>query len=135
MEQGKTISSEERLAQLGVRLVVLHGSRARGTARDDSDYDVGVLTVEGEGFRSVRHHGELLELLGALLSVSTDRVDVAYLDHANPLLLKRVADHGRLLFGDERDFQALKLKAFHRFVDYQPYFALERTLNTTAYAH
>jgi len=132
MEQAMT-SVEQRVAQCGVRLCVLHGSRTQGTARHDSDYDVAVLTTPGEGFRSVESHSNVLELASELLRVSQDRIDIAYLDHANPLLLKQVADHGKLLCGTEQDFLALKLKAFHRYVDYQPCFALERALNREAF--
>jgi len=120
---------------LGVRLVALHGSRARGTARADSDYDVAVLTERDRTLNDLAQYTCVREAVRHALRLSdVQELDLADLNRANPLLLRQVAERGQLLFGNEQDFVALKLRAFHRYVDYQQYFALERALNHAAYA-
>lgn len=135
MDSNTKKQAERDLAALGVRLVVLYGSRATGTAREDSDFDVAVLTESRPEESFLSQYGSTLEVLSCLLGVPEEGIDMAELRHANPLLLKQVTEKGRLLYGTEGDFLALKLKGFHRYVDYAPYFALERRVNRTAYVH
>lgn len=126
--------AERELAALGVRLVVLYGSRVNGTARDDSDYDVAVLFGTDSHDSYIERYSKTLEVVARLAGASEDEIDLTELRRANPLLLKQVTDNGRVLYGSEKDFLALKLKAFHKYIDYAPYFRLEREVNRTAYA-
>ena len=73
----------------GVRLAVLFGSAARGTAADRSDLDIGV------SFEGGVHPGPVLEV--ELSRVSRRRVDLIVLDEAPPLLRFEIARDGRLL--------------------------------------
>jgi predicted nucleotidyltransferase len=76
------------LAAAGARLVVLFGSRARGTHRPDSDFDLGVVGISG------------LELLGhaaRLGAAAGVRVDLVDLGKASTLLAYAVAREGRCL--------------------------------------
>lgn len=53
-------------------------------------------------------------------------VDLAILNRADPLLLKRVMETGRLLAGPTRAFHEFRMDAFRRYQDHRPYLALER---------
>lgn len=68
----------------GLRLLVLHGSRARGQGRADSDIDVAFLGAV-----------DLLMVTGRLVArLGTDAVDLVDLSRASGLLRLRVAQEG-----------------------------------------
>lgn len=80
------------LERLGVELVLLFGSQARGTARPPSDVDVGVLFAGGVDADFGRRE-DVRRALGA-----DDEVDIAILNEAAPLLLREVAIDGQVLY-------------------------------------
>lgn len=72
-------------AGAGIRLAVLHGSRARGDGAPDADWDVGVLGTDLD----------LAALTAALTAVlHTDAVDVVDLARTSALLRYRAARDG-----------------------------------------
>lgn len=76
-------------AAVGLRLIVLHGSRARGDDGPHSDWD---LAVQGDSAP------DLLLLAATLASaLGTDRVDVVDLARASALLRYRAARDGVVL--------------------------------------
>ncbi len=88
---GAVIADEQRVADLlrcaGARFALVHGSRARGSGRPDSDLDVGAWW-------------------GARPPVSWEvdlptGVDLVVLDTAPLWLSGRIAQEGRLLFDDD----------------------------------
>ena len=79
----------------GVKLVYLFGSRAKTTAREDSDYDFAVLFG---GKTTVKDEVELMLNLADALNVSVDRVDVVVLDKADQELVYRVLKEGKLVY-------------------------------------
>jgi hypothetical protein len=62
---------------------------------------------------------ELQELFPA------QEVDLAVLNHADPLFLKQVLERCRLLAGSSRRFAELKIYGFKRYQDHRRYLALE----------
>lgn len=92
----------DHFSSLGDDLLVavyLYGSFARGTAREDSDVDVGLLfrdppaaSISGP---AARIEGELEDLLGR-------RVQAVVLNRAPPDLVHRVLRDGELLFEADR---------------------------------
>jgi predicted nucleotidyltransferase len=71
-----------------VRLLVLHGSRARGEAGDTADWDLGVLADDVD----------LADLLASVTGLlGTDAVDVVDLRTASALLRYRAARDGVVL--------------------------------------
>ena len=85
----------------GLTLLVVFGSRARGEASADSDWDLGFL---GE---AELDHGLLMEVVTR--AVGTDRVDLVDLSRATALLRFRAARDGVPVFEH----------APGRFIDYQ----------------
>ncbi len=89
---------ENRLREVcqeyGIELVVLFGSRAKGQAREGSDYDVGVLRQEG--MVSVEDFLNLAYRLGQVLDMGD--VDLVDLRRASPLLKYEAMRSGKVLY-------------------------------------
>jgi predicted nucleotidyltransferase len=108
-------------ARYGVQLVLQHGSTVTGAAHPGSDRDLAVL------FAGEPDVDNELRLLAELQALSPDReVDVVVLNHADPLLLKRVTERSTLLFGTVAHLRELKLRAFKRYQDHRRFLAMER---------
>lgn len=89
-----------------MRLVVLFGSRAKGTARPSSDVDLGFISNE-----------DWLDLTNECVRLlRTDRVDVVDLARASPLLAMAVTRYGRPLHEGEpaawASFSSLSLRRY-----------------------
>jgi predicted nucleotidyltransferase len=97
-----------------VQLAVLFGSRARGTARPSSDYDIGILPRDA----NISLRAEL-ELSAALSIIAEGEVDLVRLDTDDPLLGREVAVHGICLFEAEPGvFAAYRALAASRWIDF-----------------
>lgn len=95
MAEGLTVPPLERLSTMAsatpnLDALVLYGSRARGSARPDSDWDFGYLSGG-----PVDHAALLVALIEVL---GTDRVDLVDLRRASGLLHFRAAVEGQRLF-------------------------------------
>lgn len=98
----------------GLSLLVLHGSRARGHARADSDWDFAHI-----GDAGVFDADALLAALAEALRA--DRVDLADLSRAGALLRFRVASDAVVIFEREpATFQQFWLDAVHTWCDLAP---------------
>ncbi len=97
----------------GLRLVVLHGSRARGDGAPDADWDFGVLTDGRVDLTALT--ASLTGLLG------TDAVDVVDLERTSALLRFRAARDGiALLERPAGAFLAFRLDAVGYWCDAGP---------------
>lgn len=74
----------------GLRLLLLFGSRTRGAAHDQSDWDLGYLAAAHMDPVTLR--ARVAEVLG------TDRLDLVDLERASGLLRYRTARDGQLVF-------------------------------------
>jgi predicted nucleotidyltransferase len=97
----------------GLELLVLFGSRARGEARQGSDWDFGYLADE---------RFDLLDLLPPLVTaLGTDRIDLVDLTRAGALLRFRAARDGRPVFEARPGrFQEFQLEAADFWCDVEP---------------
>lgn len=106
----------------GITLVLQFGSSVTGHTHVRSDIDLAV-QIPGAPL-SFRDHAELSHDLQALFP---DReVDVAFVDRADPLFLKKITEACRLLYGDPKVLQRLGIYAFKRYQDHRRYLDLER---------
>lgn len=104
---------EAALRRIGVELLVVFGSAARGRRGPMSDVDVGVLfrTTPGDDFWG--------RLDGVYAAVEADGpVDVVVLNTADPLLLNEVARDGKPLFeARPGGFEEFRIYAVKRYFD------------------
>jgi predicted nucleotidyltransferase len=106
----------------GIVLVLKFGSSVTGRMHPKSDVDLAVLLDRST--ITLQEHAELLQ---SLQSLFPDReLDLALINHADPLFLKKITDNCELLLGPPERLQALKLYAFKRYQDHRRYFELER---------
>ena len=106
------------------------GSTVTGRMHEGSDVDLGVMLDRSP--IGLRERAELEHDLQSLFPGR--KIDLAMLNHADPLFLKQVTDHCRLLYGSEAALRRLKLYAFKRYQDHRRYFDLERRFVAEALA-
>lgn len=109
-----------------LQLVLLFGSLATGKSRKESDADIAVLA---KGEKIINSFSAFLKLIEELSCIFKREADLSLLNTANPLLLHKVNQQARLLFGTQKDFMKFRLHAFHRYNDYLPYFEMEAKVN------
>jgi predicted nucleotidyltransferase len=106
----------------GIILLLRFGSSVTGKLHERSDVDLAVLLERVP--RSLEAHAELLQDLQQLFP---DReVDLALLNRADPLFLRKITEACRLLHGSPRELQRLKIYAFKRYQDHRKYLEMER---------
>lgn len=86
--------------RLGSRRVVLFGSRAQGTARSRSDYDVAVVGDTPLPLKDFYEIETALEELPTLFRI--DWVDMARVD---PLFKQRALQHQKIIYESQLDHQ------------------------------
>lgn len=133
MDRGSICDAIRRVVEAGhcdIVAVYLFGSTARGTRRDDSDVDVGVL-VEGRQQRTLA--GLKLGLEGELERVLRLPVQLVVLNTAPPDLVHRVLRDGELLL--DRDPSArirFEVRSRREYFDVLPYLRRYRRLEPAA---
>jgi predicted nucleotidyltransferase len=105
-----------------IRLLVQFGSTVRGGTHARSDVDLGVLLERSH--LSLAEHAELLHELQRLFPGR--EVDLAILNTADPLFLRKIAERCRLLHGPARLFHEFRIRAYKRYQDHRRFLALER---------
>lgn len=116
------LSVETVARRHGIRLLVQFGSTVSGNVRHKSDVDLAVLLN-----RSSLSFEEHADLLHDLQTLYPDReVDLVLLNRADPLLLRKIMESHRLLYGSVRRLQEFRIYAFKRYQDHRKYFDLER---------
>ncbi|NGZ58969.1 MAG: hypothetical protein CV081_00515 [Nitrospira sp. LK265] len=119
----EAVSRLRELAQrFRVRLILQFGSTVTGTTHDRSDLDLAVQFESSHAsFQTVL---EMQEALQARFPGS--KIDLAILNRADPLFLKKIVESCRILFGMPQDLARLRLHAFKAHQDFRPYLELER---------
>jgi predicted nucleotidyltransferase len=100
----------------GIELAILFGSQATGTAKPESDIDLGVwLTKPTRQHRELQH--DLINFL------KTDTIDLVILNYASPLLKFQVAKTGKPLYQKEPGaFAAYCSLALRQHSDAKPFY-------------
>ena len=113
----ESASEADRIADVasrhpGLRALLLFGSRARGDAAPNADWDLGYLA--DARFDAVALVADLVRLL------RTDRIDLVDLSTASGLLRFRAARDGVLLFGDADVADRFRIDAASFWCDTEP---------------
>lgn len=116
------LSFAEIAERHGAALLLQYGSTVAGPTHAASDVDVGVLYDRRPP--SLLDQGALIDDLQQ--HFPGRRIDLATLDRADPLFLKKVLEDCRLLAGSPRRLAELKIYAFKRYQDHRRYLPLER---------
>jgi len=118
--------SSEQIAPIarkhGIILLLRFGSSVTGMLHERSDVDIAVLLERAP--RSLGAYGELLHDLQQLFP--NREVDLALLNRADPLFLRKITEACHLLHGSPSVLQRLKIYAFKRYQDHRKYLELER---------
>lgn len=110
----------------GIKFAVLFGSRASGSIKEESDFDIAVSLKDGKSIFDDRgKYSEMLENFAKTFSTNEDKIDLADLSNANILLRYEITQNGVLLFGNEQDYEELKAFSFRDYVDARSLFELE----------
>lgn len=128
-----TINQQKQLSkfaqQNGIKFVVLFGSRTKEKPREDSDYDIAVLTIPDKNIKSsLDNYNNVLFGLSEILSIPDYKLDLTNLNEVNILLKYHITSSGVLLYGNEIDLEELKADAYRDYIDARPLFNLERIL-------
>jgi predicted nucleotidyltransferase len=124
---------EEIARRHDIELILEFGSVVTGRGHPRSDVDLAVLFDRPDV--SLR---ELAQLAHELQSLYPEReVDVAVINRADPLFLKKITESCRLLVGSARRLAELRMYAFKRYQDHRRFLGLEgeyvrRTLDRLA---
>ena len=102
--------------------------RLHGTGHERPGSDVGLAVLLGKPAPSLR----TLAALGADLQEFYPRrkLDLALIERADPLFLKKITENCRLVCGAPRRLHELKMYAFRRYQDHRKYLALEDPTST-----
>lgn len=120
-------------AKHGIVLLLQFGSSVTGKVHARSDVDLAVLLQRVPA--TLAGHAELIADLQDLFPER--EVDVALVNRADPLFLKKITEACRLLYGPPQALQRLAIYAFKRYQDHRRYLDMEReyvrrTLQETA---
>ena len=111
----KPLTLKRAFAGLKILAALLFGSRARGTARSDSDYDIALLPREPLSRIKLE---ELTRKLASELGVPPEKVDLVDLSNApNELIYKVLRDHIPIYVADDRAFKRWARRAYIRVLD------------------
>ncbi len=116
-------TEQQTLKNLGISAMVLFGSRAIGTAREGSDYDIGVL-LSGGNQRQKRKRTEIYDALYEILSSkiqSLVNIDIVFLDNAPGELRAHVMKHGKPIFEASPEvFVNFRERVMTEYADFAP---------------
>ena len=129
MQQDQGLSNEQRAriaewaAYRDLPLVVLFGSRARGKARPDSDFDFAIWRdSDGDARERLRWYSELEDIVGA-------DVDIAVGPSFDPVLGWEIAQQGDPVFERTAGSWAReRLRLWHLYNDSLPFRRVRRKL-------
>ncbi|MBE9052014.1 nucleotidyltransferase domain-containing protein [Nostocales cyanobacterium LEGE 11386] len=98
-----------------LKMLVLFGSRATGNTHANSDWDFAVLCDEEQRQAYTKSNtGGLFELpmlIGEVLKINADHIDIVQLNHCSELIAHFVARDGQVLYEDEvKEFEKFKQK-------------------------
>ncbi|HOI60133.1 MAG TPA: nucleotidyltransferase domain-containing protein [Candidatus Pacearchaeota archaeon] len=112
---------EELAKKNNIRYIVLFGSQVTGSQRKDSDFDIAIFR---DPFNNLDEYTDVLFGLADILNISSDKIDLTNLKHADLLLKHEITSKGKLLYGNELDYAEFCASAFKDYIDSKDLFDL-----------
>lgn len=108
--------------QYGIRLILQFGSTVTGRGHEQSDLDLAIMQSRADlPLRSLLEIQQKVQTL-----FPGQEVDLAVINRADPLFLKKITEQCILLYGTSGDLARLRMYAFKRYQDYRRLLELER---------
>lgn len=132
----KQKNSLKKIAKkFGLDLILVFGSRVQDKVHPLSDLDIAVSSKKLDF--TLKQYSDLLFQLE---KVFPQKVDLVFINKADPLLLHEIVQSNQLLYGTKRQFLEFKIYAYKRYQDYKPYFKMEekfvnKFIKELAYGH
>jgi len=109
-----------------LHLILLFGSRANNTHRNDSDYDIAIKSNKQLGMDD---YFNLIDDLEMELCEKIDLIDLKKQD--DPLLNNNIAQNSTLLFEKEKGmYDDFQINAIYNYIDYFPLYKIEEEIVT-----
>lgn len=106
----------------GLRLLLLFGSAVSGNLHPGSDIDIAAQFPDIKVGRE-----QMIDLAASLQELFPEReVDIALINGADPLFLKKILESRQLVFGDAGRLAELEMYAYKRYIDHKRYLKLEQ---------
>lgn len=105
-----------------IKLVMAFGSAVSGNLHERSDIDIAVLSEKSDV--SFNEFADISYDLQGLFE--NYEVDLVILNHADPLLMKKIIENAKLLYGDAKDYSEFKIYAYKRYIDFKPFLKMEK---------
>lgn len=119
----------------GIKFVVLFGSRAKemrgekAFIREDSDFDVAVLTTPEKNIRSsMDNYNNALFGLSKILNMPDYKMDLTNLNGADPFLKYQIFSNDVLIYGDEKQYNSFKLFSIREYLDIKDLLSLQKNM-------
>jgi predicted nucleotidyltransferase len=106
----------------GIQVIIQFGSTVSGPLHSRSDLDLAILLNNADV--PLERLGEIQQSLQSCFPGR--EVDLAMINRADPLFIKKMTERCRLLYGSVKDLQRLHLYAFKRYQDHRRFLDLER---------
>lgn len=104
-------------------MALVFGSTTSGSVHERSDFDLALVLDDPRP-----NLGTLAELQHELQeSIPDQEVDLAIINHADPLFLHEITAACELAYGSPRALENLRLQAFRRFHDHRRFLEMERS--------
>ena len=105
-------------------LIILFGSQADGTQREDSDYDIAILS-----YRKLTSQ-EFFNMINDFTEKINKDIDIVILNEIeDPLLLNNIARKSKVLFEKESGlYDDFVVNSIFNYIDYSPLYKIEEEL-------
>lgn len=101
-------------------LVLIFGSQITKKTHPNSDLDIAVLAKEV--LNAQKHSQALFDIAEVF---PDQKIDLVFINLANPLLLRKILENCKLIYGSTTNLNNLRIYSFKKYCDYKKYFDLE----------